>query len=65
MDTFNLIVQAIGSLGFPIVVACYMIYTNNKQAENHKSETKEMTQALNDLKLVIQSLIDKIEGDKK
>lgn len=64
MDTFNIITQAIGSLGFPIVVACYMIWTNNKQAENHKSETKEMTAALNDLKIVIQTLVDRLDNEK-
>ena len=60
-DVFNLILSAIGSVGFPIVVAVYMIWTNQKQAENHKSEVKEMTQALNDLRVVIQQLSDKIE----
>lgn len=57
---FNVIIGAIGSLGFPIVVAVYMIYTNQKQTEAHKSEVKEMTEALNDLKVVIQQLSDKI-----
>lgn len=60
-DVFNVILNAIGSVGFPIVVAVYMIWTNQKQAENHKSEVKEMTQALNDLRVVIQQLSDKIE----
>ncbi len=57
----NAIFNAIGSIGFPIVVAVYMIWVNQKQTENHKSEVKEMTQALNDLRVVIQQLSDKIE----
>ena len=57
----NAIFNAIGSIGFPIVVAVYLIYVNTKQQEAHKSEVKEMTQALNDLRLVIQQLSDKLE----
>lgn len=58
----NAIFNAIGSIGFPIVVAVYMIWVNQKQTESHNSEVKEMTQALNDLRVVIQQLSDKIEG---
>lgn len=58
----NTIAQMVGSLGFPIVVAGYMIYVNKQQTEAHKTEIKEMTEAINELKIVIQSLLDKIGG---
>lgn len=54
------IMTLIGSLGFPIVVAVYMIYVNREQASKHADEVKEMTSAINELKIVLQKLIDKI-----
>lgn len=60
-DTLKLIGDFIAQIGFPIAVAAYMIYTNNHQNELHRDEQKEMTSAINDLKLVIQTLIDKLE----
>ena len=57
------IMSLIGSLGFPIVVAVYMIYVNRAQAGKHAEEVKEMTEAINELKIVLQKLIDKIGGD--
>ena len=56
------IMTLIGSLGFPIVVAVYMIYVNREQSSKHADEVKEMTGAINELKIVIQKLIDKL-GD--
>ena len=54
------IMTLIGSLGFPIVVAVYMIYVNREQSSKHADEVKEMTSAINELKIVMQKLIDKI-----
>lgn len=53
----------IGSLGFPIVVAVYMIYVNKDQSEKHASEMKEMTNVINELKVVMQKLVDRLDGD--
>lgn len=61
-ETLKMIGDFIAQIGFPIAVAAYMIYTNNHQAELHSEEQKEMTGAINDLKLVIQTLLDKLEG---
>jgi len=58
----NAIFNAIGSIGFPIVVAVYMIWVNQKQQETHKSEVKDLTDAINDMKLVFQQLLDKLEN---
>ena len=59
-QTFNLLADFISKIGFPVAVAVYMIYTNNRQTELHSQEQKEMTQAINELKVVIQALADKI-----
>lgn len=50
----------IGSLGFPIVACIYMAYINNEQNKRHESESREMTSAINDLRVAITSLTEKI-----
>lgn len=67
---------AIASVGFPIVACCAMAYFFAKVNDNyrsdvkeitatHKEETTAMTAALNEIKLVIQKLVDKLEEDGK
>ena len=46
MDTTQ-IVQAIGSLGFPIVACCALFWYLNKERESHQIEMKAVTDALN------------------
>lgn len=43
----NQIMQAIGTLGFPIVACCALFYYLNKEQESHKSEMQAVTDALN------------------
>ena len=52
----------IGSLGFPIVACIYMAYVKAKQTEAHKEEMSKMTEAVNELKVAITSLVDKINN---
>ena len=67
------IVSIISAVGFPIVAAVGCGYfvkwqyeQNQKQIEEmrkeHKEEVGKMTEALNNNTLVLQKLIDKIEG---
>lgn len=58
----NVIITVISNLGFPIAVCIYMIYVNQKQTQAHKEEVSKMTEAINELKLAITSLIDKIKN---
>ena len=75
---FNDIIQAIGSYGFPIVVAvavlcwcAWYISDNQKQHtdqieklnEQHKAEMAEITTAVNNNTLVLQRLIDLLQKD--
>ena len=39
----NVIIQLIGSLGFPIACCIYLIYSNNKANEAHKEEVDKQT----------------------
>ena len=52
----------IGSLGFPIAACIYMAYVNSKQTEAHKEEMSKMTEAVNELKIAITSLVDKLNN---
>ncbi len=71
---WNILVASIGSLGFPIVACIGMAIFFNKVNENYRSDIKEMnsshkqeidklTEAVNNNTLVIQKLLDKMEGD--
>ena len=56
----NIILQAISTVGFPIVVSAAMFWKMNKQDEDHKLEMEKVTEAVNNNTLVIQKLVDKL-----
>ena len=58
----DVIVQLVGSLGFPIAIAVYMIYYNNKLNEMHKEEMDTLKDALVNNTMAIQRLSDIITG---
>lgn len=70
----NTLITMIGSLGFPIVACLGMAWFFTKVNDNyradikemnatHKEEVKAMTEAIQNNTLVIQKLVDKMEGD--
>lgn len=61
MEVLDAVVEIVRSVGFPIAIAIYMIYLNNKQAESHLAETKEMAASINELRVTLQSLVEKME----
>lgn len=69
----NVILQAIGTLGFPIVCSVamgwYIKYVTDKNREDiatineqHQQEMKEVTTALNNNTLALQKLSDLLDG---
>lgn len=67
--TFEMILSAIGSIGFPIVCTCAIAWFFNKVNENyradikeltanHRDEVKTMVEAVNQNTLVIQKMCD-------
>ena len=58
-DTVTLISQ----LGFPIFVCIYLFWDRTKEREEHRAETKALSDALNNNTLALQRLADKIGGD--
>lgn len=62
------IMQAIGSLGFPIVACCALFYYLNKEQEAHKAEMGAVTEALNrntDALLELKTIITLLTGRRK
>ena len=58
----QVILNAISTVGFPIVMCIILIYVVNKQNEEHKEEMSKITESLNNNTLVIQHLTDTITG---
>ena len=58
----NTISTIIGSLGFPIAACIYMAYVNAKQTEAHKEEMSKITEAVNESKVAITTLVDKLNN---
>lgn len=67
----QVIINAISTVGFPIVMCLILLYVVNKQNEEHKEEMSKITESLNNNTLVIQHLTDtlsnvnRLESDKK
>lgn len=57
----NVIMQAIATVGFPIVMCVMLLWYIKQQSETHKEESKMFTEALNKNTLALQKLCDKLE----
>ena len=58
----NVILQAISTVGFPIVVAGAMFWKMNKQDEVHKEELNKVTEAITNNTIALTHLIDKLNN---
>ena len=72
----NEILTAIATVGFPIVACCAMAFFFSRVNDNYRNDIKEinaqhkeemdaMTQAINNNTMVIQRLVDRMDGDKE
>ena len=62
METLNAISTMIGSLGFPIVMSLILFWYMTKQEERHAEESNSMRDAINELKIAITKLVDRLGG---
>ena len=60
----NEIMTLIGTLGFPIVMCGALFWYMIKQNELHSTESREMRDAVSELKLAIIELTDKLRGSE-
>lgn len=58
----NLIIQAISTLGFPIVVSAALFWKMNEQDKDHKEEVTKVTEAISNNTLALQKLVDKLDS---
>lgn len=61
----NIIIQAITSVGFPIVMCLMLMWYVREISSKHKEESDKFAEALNSNTLVIQKLCDKLDGKKE
>ena len=60
---FNEIIQAIGSLGFPIAMCVGLFWYMIQQNQAHKEEMNALKDAVNELQIAITKLSDKLGGN--
>ena len=58
------ILQAVGSVGFPIVACAAMFWLNYKTGERHREEMNKITEAVNNNTLAITKLTSELEEKK-
>ena len=56
------VINAISTVGFPIVMCLLLLYVLYKQNEEHKEEMNKMNESLANNTLAIQHLADILEG---
>lgn len=59
------LINAIGSVGFPIVACVYMAYIHNDAEKRHSEERVNMTEALTKMNVMLQSIIDMLKDKEK
>lgn len=62
MENFNVIITAISSVGFPIVIALIMIYIVYLTNKNHKAEIDELRKSIENNTTAITQLIELIHN---
>lgn len=61
----NVIIQAITSVGFPIVMCLMLMWYVREISTKHKEESDKFAEALNSNTLVLQKLCDKLDESKE
>ena len=60
----NMILQAITSVGFPIVMCLMLMWYVKEISTKHKEESDKFAEALNNNTLVLQKLCDRLDNEK-
>lgn len=60
----NIILQAITSVGFPIVMCLMLMWYVKEISSKHKEESDKFAEALNNNTLVLQKLCDKLDEER-
>lgn len=65
MEDINTIIQAISTVGFPIVMCGIMFWFLNKEQENHKAEMLSLKEVISENNKVLEGLKQLIEDKLK
>lgn len=65
MENFNVILQAISTVGFPIVMCGIMFWFLNKETESHKEEMISLKEVVSENNQILASLKQLIEDKLK
>lgn len=60
---FATIVSAVSAVGFPIVFCIVLYKTMLDQNKEHQTEAKQLTEAVHEVKIVLQKLTDKLDKE--
>ena len=61
MENFDVIIQAISTTGFPIMISLILLWYVNKQLETHKEETNSLKDVIAENTLAIAKLSTYLE----
>ena len=61
MEEVNVLIQAISTVGFPIVMCAIMFWFLNKEQENHKAEMLSLKEVISENNAVLVGLKQLIE----
>ena len=65
MEDINVIIQAVSTVGFPIVMCGIMFWFLNKEQENHKAEMLSLKEVISENNKVLEGLKQLIEDKLK
>lgn len=65
MEDVNVIIQAVSTVGFPIVMCGIMFWFLNKEQENHKNEMLSLKEVISENNKVLEGLKQLIEDKLK
>ena len=61
MENVNVLIQAISTVGFPLVMCAIMFWFLNKEQENHKAEMLSLKEVISENNAVLVGLKQLIE----
>ena len=65
MEFFDMIIQFIKDVGFPIACVIAMFWMWDRERIEHKEEADKWAEAINNNTAVMQKLLERIEGNIK
>lgn len=60
-EMIQVIMNLVSNLGFPIACVCVMFYMLNKEREDHKTETAELSKAIQNNTSMMEKVLDRLE----